>query len=479
MITRTLALLSIASIALAAPAQTWRRTYGGNGSDRADDVLVLDEGYLVTGSTGSFGNGSSDAYAVMIDQDGSRLWSTAVGGAGTETGMATIRLGDGFLLAGNTTDGSGGYDVLLAWLDAQGALVSTRTYGSADWDFCNAACAFNGGLIAAGITYEVPIGAGLAMSIGPNGQVRWTYVHESANSVEFTAVAAAHDGGAFLVGRETDNAGATDGIIVKLAEDGSMLWTMAFGGLGDQWCTGCAATVDGGAVTVGSIREEGQPQRIQVRGWDSDGGLIWERFIGNASDAGGASIVSIPSGGFALTGYNTLNLGARDMILTILDSEGWFQFGNNYGNGYPADGLSVRALQDGGFIVAGWCEGPGPGPRAMYVVRTDNLAATAGLGVVPYADVLPVDEVQVAARMHLSPNPVRAGESISIAFPTGIQLDGLDFFDAGGRVVAAYRGFAGGSSLRCPNLQGGLYRMVAKDVQGRVFTLPLLILDRE
>ena len=47
---------------------TWRRTYGASGSDNGASVISCsDGGFLVAGSTGSFGGGAGDVYLLCSD----------------------------------------------------------------------------------------------------------------------------------------------------------------------------------------------------------------------------------------------------------------------------------------------------------------------------------------------------------------------------------------------------------------------------
>jgi hypothetical protein len=54
-------------------AQLWERTYGAWSSEQGNGVLETDDGgFLILGSTGSFGLGSGDMYLVGTDADGAR-----------------------------------------------------------------------------------------------------------------------------------------------------------------------------------------------------------------------------------------------------------------------------------------------------------------------------------------------------------------------------------------------------------------------
>ena len=82
----------------------WSRTYGGNGYDYCNSVQqTSDGGYILAGHTGSFGAGSSDFWLVKTDENGDSLWSRTFGGNNGEVCESVIQTSDeGYILAGST-----------------------------------------------------------------------------------------------------------------------------------------------------------------------------------------------------------------------------------------------------------------------------------------------------------------------------------------------------------------------------------------
>jgi hypothetical protein len=101
--------------AFAQSPQYWAKTYGGGSSDRAYCVQqTSDSGYIVAGSTQSFGAGDWDFWILKIVADGSIDWQKTYGGISNERAYSIKHTFDGGYIVG-------GY---------------TWSFGAGDSDFC-------------------------------------------------------------------------------------------------------------------------------------------------------------------------------------------------------------------------------------------------------------------------------------------------------------------------------------------------------
>jgi len=77
----------------------WNRTYGGKSFDAIESVIAVPDGFVLAGSTYSFGDGSkySDAWLIKTDKEGKELWKLIL-----RSGIATslVKVEDGFVVAG-------------------------------------------------------------------------------------------------------------------------------------------------------------------------------------------------------------------------------------------------------------------------------------------------------------------------------------------------------------------------------------------
>ncbi len=440
---------------------TWRRTYGGLGISEARCVRqTIDGGYVVGGSTGSFGNGSSDIYLLRMDELGDPVWSRVYGGIGVDNAIACRELPDGFIIAGTTSTGTNGsYDMLLIRTDLQGEPLWERNYGTSSWELCNAMELLPDGFILGGISYGGGMlnGAAYVVKTDLNGDTLWTRTYGGPYRMECNGLTRTTDQGIVLAGSIGTTQGPEDGFVAKLDDIGEQLWITILGGDSTDVFRSVVEDSSGNIVACGVTNSGLDVSRIYLASVDGTGQYLWEQFIGNTADAGGAEIRNRLYGGFVFTGYNTLNLGAKDMILTTTDNAGYFQFGNNFGDGHPAEGFSIDATMDGGYVVAGWAEGYGPGQRAMYVVKADSLGQTLNLNVVPYSDPLPVEELGISFSPSLFPNALSSFEQLHLLVPIYGSTTAR-ITDLRGAVVANIPVNGGESpSIRIPQLAPGPY----------------------
>jgi len=95
----------------------WSRTFGGSGDDIFNDVIQTQNGgYLVVGSTESFGaRDSENVYIVKTDGYGNQVWNKTYGKGNHEYGICIRQtLDGGFIISGSgMPEGYDFYDVLL------------------------------------------------------------------------------------------------------------------------------------------------------------------------------------------------------------------------------------------------------------------------------------------------------------------------------------------------------------------------------
>ncbi|MBK6642762.1 MAG: T9SS type A sorting domain-containing protein [Bacteroidetes bacterium] len=134
----------------------WSKTYGGPGNEYGSEIQITsDSGYVIVGYTSSFGAGSYDIYLIRTDEVGDTLWTKAYGGIGFESMGSVQQLNDnGYIISGSTDSfGNGLFDFYLIRLDPTGNPHWSKAFGaSGDENGTSARQTLEGGFVAAGLT---------------------------------------------------------------------------------------------------------------------------------------------------------------------------------------------------------------------------------------------------------------------------------------------------------------------------------------
>jgi hypothetical protein len=107
------------------------------------------------GYTSSFGAGNYDIYLIKVNSQGDTLWTKAYGGPDFESmGSVQELKNSGFIISGSTMSfGAGDFDCYLIRTDSTGALIWSKTMGGHGDDQCTfARRTYDDGFICAGIT---------------------------------------------------------------------------------------------------------------------------------------------------------------------------------------------------------------------------------------------------------------------------------------------------------------------------------------
>lgn len=203
----------------------WQKTFGGSYADGASSIVpASDNGYIIAGSSQSTngdvtGNhGTDDVWIVKIDDNGNKVWQKSYGGSNGEGCSSIAKTGDGgYVLVGGTAsnDGDvsgnhGNEDVWVIKIDAAGNKVWQKTLGGPERDGASHVIpASGGGFIVAGLTRSA------------NGDV-------------------------------TNFHGETDVWIIKLGENGNMIWQKTFGGTDEEWADCIMEVTPGNYVFAGT-----------------------------------------------------------------------------------------------------------------------------------------------------------------------------------------------------------------------------------
>jgi hypothetical protein len=104
------------------PDTAWTKTFGGLSDDYGYSVQqTLDGGYIIIGSTESYGAGQTDFYLIKTDASGNQQWYKAFGGSSWDNGYSVQQtLDGGYIITGFTNSYGAGYvDVYLIKIEPE------------------------------------------------------------------------------------------------------------------------------------------------------------------------------------------------------------------------------------------------------------------------------------------------------------------------------------------------------------------------
>jgi len=259
----------------------WSKCLGGSQGEVGMSVDVTDDGgYIIAGETYSddedvSGNhGDADIWVVKLDNNGSVEWQKCLGGSFEEHVYSIQQTSDGgYIVVGETwsNDGdvSGNHGTADMWV------VKLSSDGDIEWQKCL-------------------------------GGIGW----DTAYSVIQT-----NDGGYVVVGDTSSddgdvsgNHGGYDVWVVKLNSQGEIAWQRCFGGENGDAGYSVKQTDDGGFIIVGETRiEEDSSTDVFVLKLDENGNLLWQKTLGGSDNDYGESVDTTSDGGYIVAGYTQSN----------------------------------------------------------------------------------------------------------------------------------------------------------------------------
>ena len=244
----------------------WEKSFGFLGEDYGTTLLETnDNGYLITGVldvTASNGQGNSrstlrhaggDIWAIKLNNSGALEWSKYYGGSFTDIPLGVIKtIDNGFIIAGSSdstdtdiTNNKGAYDFWILKIDANGTVVWGKNFGGSEIDEVSAITQTNdGNFIIVGDTRsadkDVSKNNGAAdiwiLKVSTEGNLIWEKTIGGSSFEVAKAIYKTQDNGFLIAGssRSLDNGfqnkGQNDALILKIDENGNLLWQKTVGG---------------------------------------------------------------------------------------------------------------------------------------------------------------------------------------------------------------------------------------------------------
>jgi len=310
--------------------EEWNQVYGGSEFEEGVSVeLTADGGYIVLSRTTSFGSGGEDIWLLKINQNGDEEWCQFFGGNNVDVAKEVLVSNDGgFIVFGSTNSyGNGDKDFWLIKTDSLGEEIWNQTYGDSSGDYAyGISNTHDGGYILTGITSTSEGSSDLwLIKVDPFGNEEWNQTFGGNNNETGTSVIQAEDGGFIIAGaNESINNGNRDWWLIKTNSLGIMEWDQTYGGDDYDMCNCVEATSDGGYILGGWTPSFGAGSTdIWVVKTDSMGNEEWNQTFGSHFSDWTASVKQTSDNGYIIAGSRnpTITDEGRDAWLIRLGSE--------------------------------------------------------------------------------------------------------------------------------------------------------------
>ena len=370
----------------------WTRSFGGTSVDQGESVRQTDDGgYIIAGYTSSYGAGSMDVYLIKTDASGAEEWSRTFGGSSIDWAYSVQQTQDGgYIITGSTMSyGAGSNDVWLIKTDASGTEEWSHTFGGGAYDHGQSVQqTSDGGYIIAGVTLSYGAGSYDVWLIktDASGTEEWNHTFGGTEDDQGNCVHKTGDGGYIIAGHTTSyGAGDYDVYLVKTDGSGNEEWSQAYGGSDMDIGQGVQQASDGGYIVAGHTESYGAGSKdVYLVKTNALGSEEWSQTYGGWDEDRGYSVQQTTDAGYIITGMTkSYGAGDKDVYLIRLEAEAPPDLTvtltpHNPPIVIPASGgsfqfdVEIENITASPIIADAWIEAIPPGGTAIpIIVRTD------------------------------------------------------------------------------------------------------------
>jgi len=439
-------------------------TIGGEKNEVGLSICAShDGGYVIAGSTRSYGNGSNNFLFVSVDESGEVKIERNYGWDKQDFFRKVIPVEGGYVFVGDSYNlGFSGLDIYMLKTDRFGYSEQGFAYGTNKRDnaFDIIKTEDNGFLILGHSRLENPKGDILLFKVNQEGEKLWQKSYwDDGNDYAFKIIKSSQDDGYVFVGSKNgffDDVHAdfhthdADIMLIKIDPDGNELWRKTYGKSEHDFGYSVCNASDGGYYLLGSSQSYGNGSfDMLLIKTDEEGTRQWIKSFGGANYEYGKSIVMNNEGNLYLVG-STKSFGTEDtpdVYIVKTDPQGNEIWSETFGGTAPDYGEDVIALPNGGCAIAGSTKSFGEGGSDVYLLRlkaNGDVDMFAGIQNRPYSKAV------------VFPNPW-LGSCIIYVPDTSVTNYTIQLFDSSGRTVSK-ENFNGNEFIqKRGNLTSGVY----------------------
>jgi hypothetical protein len=260
----------------------------------------------------------------------------------------------------------------------------------------------------------------LLVKLDSAGTIEWQNSYGSGWETIWSTLEKTDDGGYIISATKWGITSTHQGfLIIKIDASGNQVWDKIIQGNKSDWLSKTKQTSDGGYIVAGISNSDAVADKTEnaINGsmdyWilklDENGNIVWQNTIGGASEESITTIYESADGGYFLSGSSNSNIsgdktenskGGQDYWFLKLNNLGIIEWQNTIG-GEERDtgGFSIQT-SDGDFLTSGTSNSNISGDK------TENSRGGYDYWIIKHDSTLGVGENTFATTISIYPNPV-------------------------------------------------------------------------
>ncbi|MBN1252266.1 MAG: hypothetical protein JXA16_09010 [Bacteroidales bacterium] len=248
--------------------ELWDKNYGGDGEEAANDLIeTSDLGYAMSGYSTTNESYNEDAWVLKLDSAGNKLWDRTFGGDKADYAYGIAETSDkGLVVCGTTSSRGESYKAFwVAKMDSAGNDLWDEVYPFNKWDVATSVTqGLDDFIYVTGYTrtYSIIDYDIILIKLDQNGKVIWTKTHSWGRWDQATSITSTFDNGIAVAGfTRSGEVLSSDFAVTKFDEEGNILWENIFARRSLDYANDIKETRDNGLSVCGTTYMQG-------RGWD-------------------------------------------------------------------------------------------------------------------------------------------------------------------------------------------------------------------
>jgi hypothetical protein len=427
-------LLLGANLSAQAPDTLWSKLYGGADINDQTDCfsgadVTYDGNLVLNGYSASWGDYDGDHWLVKIDTEGDTLWTATFGSTYRDYSRNVIETFDSCLVLaghGRVANSTEKYRIRLFKADSVGNQLWEKDYTNPDGFSVEAAIeTADSGFAVVGWTDTRDAFLFKADSAGDSV---WAQLYDGGSNDIAYDIVQTDDGGYIIAGStESYGAGYYDAYIIRTDSNGDTLWTRVYGGTSFDEARAITKTNDGNYMITGFIVVPDSSYQIFLIKIQDDGTILWTKNVGTTVSEMAYDIFATADDGFLIAGrFNSSN---ANMYLLKVDAAGdtLWSYSHEHAASTSDEARYVHQMNTGEIYLIGTRGVSAPGEwRDYWVVKLDEALD------VPHSDNNLFPSSPVLKQNY--PNPFNPSTTIEYTLQSRSNVT-ITLFDILGRKV--------------------------------------------